>query len=151
MSERSPVRPQTLHGGDRTLRWTAVFAFASLVLHAADHVRRGTEVVTRVVTTAGALGLVLAAVAVVLVFRGSRWAPHAAIAVGFPTAVRFSASHLLPRWSAFSDPFVGNNVAPGVTAFSWVTAVIEICALLAFGVAGVLALRSRTGTATSIG
>lgn len=129
--------------GDQALRWTGVVALVSLVVHGADHTRRGTDVVTTVVTAAGAIGFILASVAVVLVFRGHRLAPLAAILVGFPGAVRFMASHLLPQWSAFSDPFVGAEVAPGVTAFSWLTAIFEIGALLAFGAAGVVVMRRR--------
>ena len=55
-------------------------------------------------------------------------------------AIGFTAAHVLPHWSAFSDPFTGSPVAPNVTALSWATAVFEIGADLAFGWAGVRAL-----------
>ena len=42
---------------------------------------------------------------------------------------------------SFSDPFTGSPVAPKVTALSWATAVFEIGADIAFGVAGVRALK----------
>ena len=56
---------------------------------------------------AGMVQIVLAAATVVLVFGGSRWAPHAAIVVGFVSAVGFTAAaHLLPTWGFFSDSFI---------------------------------------------
>jgi hypothetical protein len=57
--------------------------------------------------------------------------------------VGFTAAHLLPHWSAFSDSFTGSEVAPHVTAFSWFAALFEIGADLAFGWAGLRVLRAR--------
>jgi hypothetical protein len=53
------------------------------------------------------------------------------------------AERLLPQWSAFSDPFMGTAVAPGVTAFSWFAAAFEIAAGLAFGVAGLQLMKEK--------
>ena len=47
----------------------------------------------------------------------------------------------VPQWSAFSDPYTGRQVAPGVTGSSWFTALFEIAADTAFGVAGLRAMR----------
>jgi hypothetical protein len=63
----------------------------------------------------------------VAVFLRWRWAPIAAIAVGFPDAVGVAAVHLLPRWSSFSDAFPGAH-RTGVTAFSGGAAIVEIVA-----------------------
>ena len=128
---------------DQALRWTAVAFLVAVLVHGADHLRRGTDVVTTQVLSAGTIQFVLAVIAVGLVFRGHRLAPAAAIAVGFPSAIGFAAAHLLPEWGAFSDSFTGADVAPGVNALSWVTAVLEIGADLAFGAAGVVVLRAR--------
>jgi hypothetical protein len=129
---------------DRLLRATAVVFLIALLVHAADHLRRGFDVLTPTVFWAGNLQLTLAVIAVVLVFRGHRWAPAAAIAVGFPSAIGFTAAHLLPQWSTFSDSFTGAHPAPDVTGFSWFAALFEIGADLAFGFAGVHALRTRS-------
>jgi hypothetical protein len=71
----------------------------------------------------------------------------AAIAVGFPSAVGFTAAHVLPHWSSFSDSFTGSRVAPNVTVLSWAAALFEIGADVAFGWAGVHALGHGPATA----
>src|SRR6266498_2729341 len=76
--------------GDRILRFTSVVFLAAVLVHGADHVRRGVDVVTTQVLVAGTVQFVLAVVAVALVFRGHRLAPVAAIAVGFASAVGFA-------------------------------------------------------------
>jgi len=128
---------------DRFLRVTAAVFAVAVVVHGADHLRRGTDVVTTVVRDAGAIQFVLGAVAVLLVFRGHRWAPAAAVFVGFASAAGFGAAHLLPHWSVFSDPYVGRVVAPRVNGFSWFSALFEIAADVAFGIAGLRALWAR--------
>ena len=106
---------------DRRFSWaTAIFA-AALGLHAADHLRRGMNVVPHAVMVAGMVQIVAAAITVVLVVTGSRWAPYAAVAIGFASAVGFTAAHLLPTWGAFSDSFINAAPAARVKAwFSWV-------------------------------
>jgi hypothetical protein len=131
-------------GWDLRLRWAAVFFVVALAVHTVDHLRRGMDVVAPAVMTAGLIQGVAAAITVVLVFRGSRWAPHAAILVGFASAVGFTAAHLLPTWGAFSDSFIDAAPAAGVTWFSWVTAILEILADLLFGAAGVAVLAARS-------
>jgi hypothetical protein len=135
----------TGHGGDRQapdlrLRRMAVVFLAAVVVHGADHARRGVDVVTAQVTWAGTIQFLLAVTAVVLVFRGHPWAPTVAAAIGFASAAGFIAAHLLPYWGSFSDPFTGSAVAPEVSTLSWLTALFEIGADIAFGWAGVRAL-----------
>jgi hypothetical protein len=125
---------------EQVLRRSAVVFMVAVTVHGADHVRRGIDVVTTQVLSAGTIQFLLAVVALVLVFRRHPWAPAFAIALGFQSAIGFTAAHVLPHWSAFSDPFTGSPVAPNVTALSWATAVFEIGADLAFGWAGVRAL-----------
>src|SRR5450755_2486802 len=91
---------------DRVFRWTAVVFAVAVALHAADHLRRGMDILPPAVMVAGMVQIVLAALTIVLVFVGSRWAPHAAIVVGFLSAVGFTAAHLLPTWGFFSDSFI---------------------------------------------
>jgi hypothetical protein len=136
------------HQDERLLRITGVVFLIALLVHAADHLRRGFDVLTPTVFWAGNLQLTLGIVTLVLVFRGHRWGPAAAVAIGFTSAVGFTAAHLLPHWSTFSDSFTGAHPAPGVTGFSWFAALFEIGADLAFGWAGWRVYRSR-GTATT--
>ena len=121
---------------------TAVFLVALLV-HGADHARRGFDAVTPEVMWAGNLQIVLSLVTVVLVFMRHRLAAWFAVGVGFASAFGFTAAHVLPHWSVFSDSFTGSHPAQGVTAFSWFAAAFEIIAGLALGIAGVLALRAE--------
>jgi hypothetical protein len=127
---------------ERRLRRTAVVFAIALAVHGADHVRRGLDVTTTQVTWAGSVQFLLAAIALVLVYRGHPWAPPAAIAIGFSSAIGFTAAHLVPHWSSFSDSFTGSRVAPNVTVLSWGTALLEIGADIAFGWAGVRVLGS---------
>jgi len=134
-------RVQTPSGSDpdRVLRATGVVFLAALLLHGADHLRRGFDVLTPAVFWTGNFQLVAALVTVGLVFLRHRWAPLAAMAIGFPSAVGFIASHLLPHWSSFSDAFPGGNV----DGWSWAAALVEIAADLAFGMAGWYVVRRR--------
>jgi len=128
---------------DRLLRTTGVVFLVALLVHAADHLRRGFDVLTPTVFWAGNFQLVAAVTALVLVFRGHRLSPAAAAAVGLASAIGFTAAHVVPHWSTFSDSFTGSEVAPGVTTFSWVAALFEIGADLAFGLAGLRTFRAR--------
>jgi hypothetical protein len=131
---RRPVDPLRVAG--------VVFAVA-LVVHGADHFRRGMDVITPEVFWLGNVQIALSIVTLVLVFRGHRWAPAFAVVTGFASAIGFSAAHLLPHWSAFSDAFTGAHHAPHVTGFSWFAACFEIGAGLALGIAGLRARRAH--------
>jgi hypothetical protein len=132
---------QTLAGdrcSSRSLR-RAGYAFAlGFVAHNADHARRGVDAVTDHVVWGGTTVAVVAAVTLTLVFTGHRLAPIAAAAGGFGIAAGVSASHLAPRWSAFSDALPGGDV-DGLT---WVAVVSEIAAAAVLGLAGVGAMHA---------
>src|SRR5690349_18769409 len=87
------------------LRVAGVVFAVALLVHGADHFRRGMDVITPDVFWLGNLQIALSIVTLVLVFRGHRWAPAFAVVTGFASAVGFSAAHLVPHWSAFSDAF----------------------------------------------
>jgi hypothetical protein len=126
---------------DRVLRWAgAVFAVA-LVVHGIDHMRRGFDVLSTEVLWLGNVQTVGAVVALFLVFTGHRWGPAAAVAIGFASAIGFAVVHLLPYWSVLSDNFPGAESPAGVTEYSWFAALFEIAADVAFGWAGLRALR----------
>lgn len=128
---------------DGVFRWAAVFFAVAVVLHGTDHLRRGMDVIPPAVMVGGVVQIVFAAATVILVFAGSRWAPHAAVVVGFVSAMGFTAAHLLPTWGFFSDSFINAPPAARVTSFSWVTAITEIIADLLFAIVGVALLRRR--------
>jgi hypothetical protein len=128
---------------NRIFHWAAMlFAFA-VALHAVDHLRRGMNILQPAVMIAGMVQIALAAVTIALVFLGNRWAPHAAVVIGFVSAFGFTVAHLLPTWGFFSDSFINAPPSAHVTWFSWVTALCEIVADVLFGLAGVALLRSR--------
>jgi hypothetical protein len=128
---------------DRALRYTGVLFAIALVVHGADHLRRGIDVVSNEVFWLGNFQSVGAVVALFLVFTRHRWAPAAAIAIGFASAFGFTVVHLFPYWSTLSDNFPGAETQAGVTTFSWFAALFEIGADLAFGWAGLHVLRQR--------
>jgi hypothetical protein len=131
---------------NQVFRWAAMLFAAAVALHAVDHLRRGMNALPPAVMIAGMLQILLAAITVALVLLGSRWAPHAAVVIGFVSAAGFTAAHLLPTWGFFSDSFINGPPSARVTWFSWVTALCEIAADMLFGLAGILVLRARRKT-----
>jgi hypothetical protein len=127
---------------DLSLRYaTAVYA-VGLVLHTADHVRRGLGVVTPQVLWLGNVSTAAGLVTIALVFLRHRWAPRAAATLGLPVALGVAAVHFLPRWSEFSDAFPGAH-GTGVTSLSWLVVSLEILGAAALGMAGMQALTRR--------
>jgi hypothetical protein len=137
------ARASTARDPDRTLRYAAAVFAAALIVHGADHLRRGTDIVTNEVLVAGIVQAIGGLVTLGLVFTRNRWAPMAAIIIGFTSAFGFTVVHLLPDWGVFSDAFPSAHAHSGVTAFSWAAALFEIAADLAIGMAGVHSLRAR--------
>lgn len=127
---------------ERKLQTGAAVYLAGLVLHTADHLRRGIDSVTDHVFWAGNLSTVLGVTAVVLIFTGHRFAPTAAVAFGFPIAIGVAAVHGLPEWSAFSDSFIDQTMS----WMSWSVVVIEIVGALATGIVGLKLYRETSLT-----
>ena len=111
-----------------------------LALHTADHLRRGIDVITDEVFWLGNVSTAAGIAVVALVLTGHRFAPTAAVLLGFPVALGVSAVHLLPRWSTLSDAFPGAHDT-GVTALSWAVVLLEIAGAAALGLAGFAAVR----------
>jgi hypothetical protein len=122
------------------MRYAALFLVLALLLHGADHLRRGLGVLTPEVFWAGNLSLLVDAAVVGAILVGHRTAPLLAIVVNGFTAVSVAAVHLLPHWSAFSDAFPGGlDIIP----LSWVAVFLELTARLSLIAAGIYALRAR--------
>jgi hypothetical protein len=130
--------------GQRLLRATGIVFAVALVVHGADHLRRGVGELEPAVFWLGNAQTIGALVALFLVFTRHRWGAAAAVVIGFTSAIGFTVVHLLPEWGPLSDAFPGAHGHADVTAFSWFAALFEIGADLAFGAAGALALRGQT-------
>ena len=125
---------------ERLLRWATALYAAGLAAHFADHIRRGTDVITPEVFWAGMASTAAGLLTIVLVATRHRMAATAAAVFGLPVAVGVTAVHLLPHWSALSDPFVGGG-SIGITPISWTVVLIEIAGAAAMGLIGIAVLR----------
>ena len=133
MTAKSP-----LARADTRLRSAALLFGAGLTVHTVDHLRRGTDEITRHVFWGGMALTAMSVIAIALVLRRHPAAPLVATAVGFTAAIGVSAAHLLPEWStALSDSLPSGNV----DTLSWAAVLIEITGALALGLAGAAALR----------
>jgi hypothetical protein len=131
----------------RLLRYAALVYAVGFLLHTADHLRRGLDVLSPEVFWAGNVTGVVAMAAIALALGGHRLAPLVAVAHGFSQALGVSAVHLLPSWGAFSDSLPDG----GADVLSWAAVLVEIAAAFAFGAAGAYILRRRAGRAISPG
>jgi hypothetical protein len=118
------------------LRGTALAYGAAIAVHTADHLRRGLDASPHAVIALGYAALAAQVLVIGAALAGHRLAPVAALAFGAADALGVVAVHLVPRWSGLSDPFPGAVPGANVTALSWVTAVVEVLAALAFAYAG---------------
>jgi hypothetical protein len=146
----SPTRTvAAADGGDRFDRLlisaAGLFTLAVLV-HGADHLRRGVEEISRQVFWLGTAGTFLEVAVVALVCMRHRLAPLAAAVAGFSLAAGYVIVHFLPARRLFSDSFVSGG---HVSALSWTAASFEVLAAMLLGVAGVVALRGRGGLASA--
>lgn len=130
---------------DRLLRWAAIGFAVAVLIHNADHARRGGDSVTSDVFWIGSASILLEIAVVVMVLQRHRLAPLAAVATGIPLAFGYVLVHLTPRRTWLSDAFPGGDVS----AWSWAAALIEIAAATALGLAGVSVLHRRGLAAAS--
>jgi hypothetical protein len=120
---------------------TATVAFMiALAVHGIDHTIRGTDVIQPAVQWGGTIQVILAVVVLALVLREHPSAATAAAVLGFGSAILFTQTHLLPHWGPTSDSYLNPETGSGVTAFSWVTAVLEVGAGLILGAVAVRAI-----------
>jgi hypothetical protein len=110
---------------------------AAVVLHDLDHVRQGRSIEPLVVAI-GVIGDIAVITMVALAIRDSRWAPHAAVVVGFGNVLGFIAVHVLPDWGPLSDGYPDLSI----DGLSWAIVYIPMAAALWLGVSGLLGLRS---------
>lgn len=105
-----------------------------MLLHAADHVRQGLEVLPPDVRINGAVLLIVTLAALPVTLRGRAMAPRVATALGVLVVAAVTSGHLAP-WGAYSYPEVG------VDAVSWAAMLIEVAAAAALAVVGLIRMR----------
>ena len=126
----------------RGLRGAAVVYGVGLVLHTADHIRRGPDVLSSMIKVTGTIATLAGVLAIALVLVRHRRAPQVAGVVGILVAIGIVRAHLLPFPNSTTDTFPG-AVGTGVTAFSWITAVVELAGALAVGMVAAHGLLRR--------
>lgn len=126
---------------ERALRYATGLYAIGLVAHTADHLRRGTGVLTHHVFWAGNLSTLFGVITVAMVFNRHRLAPVMAAAFGLPVAIGVAAVHLLPHWSVFSDAFPGAAPASKVEWISYAVVLIEIAGAALTGIIGMRILQ----------
>lgn len=132
--------------GDRLLLWAATLLSVAVLIHNGDHLRRGTDSVSRDVFWVGTSGILVEVGIVVLICQRHRVAPLAAVAVGWSLAPAYAFVHFLPARSWLSDSFTS---AHHVSPLSWFAASLEVLAALVLGVAGWVVLQQRGGLASA--
>jgi hypothetical protein len=133
----------------RTRNWlvpAAGFFTVAVLIHNSDHVRRGTESVSKDVFWVGTSAIALEVALVVLATQRHRLAALAAAAGGFSLAAGYVVVHFLPARGWLSDSFTS---APDVSPLSWFAASLEVVAAITLGVVGLAALRERGGLANA--
>jgi hypothetical protein len=127
------------------LRWAAIAFVVGFGIHGLDHLRRGMSASPPFIMVGGAIQGLFVAVAVAMALTRrpqSQWAPEAAIAVGFGSAVVFTYAHLLPTFlPGYQDSFISPPHI-NVTWFSWFSALTEIGTGIVFAIAGIRVRRS---------
>lgn len=119
----------------RRRRRTLVLAngalLAALILHGLDHaLDPALRHTPSDVNLVGTIGFVGAGVSLVLAWIGIRAALVFSLLTGVANAVGFVAVHLLPHWSALSQPF--GQVGAGALPWASLVLTIGVAAALAF-------------------
>ena len=99
--------------------------------HFLDHLRQDRELAAEVYAV-GTSGYVATALLLGLVLAGSRFAPPVAAAFGASVVAGFALVHIVPDWSAISDPYS----AFGADALSWALVVVPMLTAVWLVVAG---------------
>ena len=113
-----------------------------VVVHNADHVRRGAEAVEPDVFWLGTAAVGMEVAIVGLICQRHRTAPLAAAVAGLGLAAGYLFVHFLPERTWLSDPLVAQS---DIDRWSVIAASIEVVAALALGLVGLIALRRLGG------
>jgi hypothetical protein len=138
----TPGATDTWRRGDTWLLRAVGFFAIAVLIHGADHARRGLDSVGKDVLWAGIAAAALEVIVVVLGCQRHRLAPLAAATAGFSLAAGYLLVHFLPSRPWLSDSFTS---ATNASALSWFAASLEVVAALTLGIVGVIVLRERGG------
>ena len=132
--------PEAVVAHRRLLGAGLLFA-AAVIVHNADHVRRGADAADADVFLIGTAAIALEVALVVLICQRHRVAPLASAVAGFSLAAGYVFVHFLPR-----RPWLSDNLVSGSETDAWsiAAASIEVVAAVILAIAGLGAL-SRLG------
>jgi hypothetical protein len=136
----------TVTVGNQALIWSAAFFTAAVLIHNADHVRRGADAVASDVFWVGTAAIALEVAVVLLCCQRHRLAPVVAAGAGLQLTAGYLIVHFLPARSWLSDSFTDG---PAVSPVSLFAASLEVAAAATLGVVGLAVLRQRGGLATA--
>ena len=139
LTPASPPRPDPLVGA-------AGLFTAAVLIHGADHARRGFAATGADVFWLGTSAILLEVAIVVLACQRHRLAPLVAAGSGFTLAFGYLFVHMLPARPWLSDSFTS---ATDVSPLSWFAASLEIAAALIIAVVGTVELHRRGGIASA--
>jgi hypothetical protein len=146
-------RSQPPDSAGRHLRWAAILFAIGWGVHVLDHLRRGMSASPHAIMVGGMIQGLFVVAAIVMALSGRpqrRWAPEAAIVVGFGSAILFTYAHLLPTFlPGYHDSFV-SGPRINVSWFSWMSALTEIGTGIVFAIAGLRARRSVDRTSAPV-
>jgi hypothetical protein len=148
LSGGAPAQPAAAEDvGDRWLERVALLFTLAVIVHNADHLRRGVGLLHRDVFWAGTSGIVVEVALVVLICQRHRLAPLASLVGGLGLAAGYIEVHFLPKHRYLSDSFTS---AAHASWLSWGAASAEVVAALALAAVGALVLRRRGGLGQSL-
>lgn len=123
-----------------SLARNGLILFALLALHTLDHaVNQPAREVPALGGVVGLIGFAIVAAATILALRRSPYAPEAAVFAGAATVVGILFVHLLPDWTALSDPYWDFDANP----LSWLLLVAPLIAACSLTIAGFRRLNAR--------
>jgi hypothetical protein len=143
-SDAASERPDI---GDRMLLWSAAPFTVGVLIHNADHVRRGADAVPADVFWVGTSAIALEVAIVVLCCQGHRLAPLVAAVSGLLLMTGYILVHFLPARGWLSDSFTS---ARNTSSLSWFAASLEVVAVATLGLVGLRVLAARGGLASVI-
>ena len=139
-----PVQRNDASKSERALQVTALVLVVVFAVHGIDHLHRGLHFESALILFLGTVQSLLVGLAAALVITRNRWAAPTAVVVGSINAAGFTVEHLLPDWfGPLSDSFIHAPPDRHVAAWSWLFAVLDIMAAIAFAVAGAVELMRR--------
>jgi hypothetical protein len=123
-----------------SLARNGLLLFALLGLHTVDHaVNQPSRDVPALGGVVGLIGFAIVAAATILALRRSSYAPEAAVLAGAATVLGLLVVHLLPDWTALSDPYWDFDA----NTLSWILLLAPLAAAVSLTVTGLRRLNAR--------